>query len=141
MEFVSIIAMALMLIGSFGIILLKKPLDKVIMFSILDAGFVLTVVLFKYLDVAMFAALAFVIWQYLYVETQVFVSRMNTVYGAFAAIPLFLIWINVSWTIILYGAEISHAYQYENSYTSSDNYQELEMEVIKKINRDERCEN
>ena len=58
MEFVSIIAMALMLIGSFGIIFLKKPLDKVIMFSILDAGFVLVLVLFKYLDVALFAALA-----------------------------------------------------------------------------------
>ena len=57
MEFVSIIAIALMLIGSFGIILLKKPLDKVIMFSILDAGFVLALVLFKYLDVALFAAL------------------------------------------------------------------------------------
>lgn len=59
MEFlVSIIAMALMLIGSFGIIFLKKPLDKVIMFSILDTGFVLVIALFKYLDVAMFAALA-----------------------------------------------------------------------------------
>ena len=58
MEFVSIIAIALMLIGAFGIIFLKKPLDKVIMFSILDAGFVLAIVLFKYLDVAMFAALA-----------------------------------------------------------------------------------
>ena len=58
MEFVSIIAMALMVIGSFGIIFLKKPLDKVIMFTILDAGFVLTVVLFKYLDVALFSALA-----------------------------------------------------------------------------------
>ena len=58
MEFVSFIAIALMLIGAFGIILLKKPLDKVIMFSILDAGFVLAIVLFKYLDVAMFAALA-----------------------------------------------------------------------------------
>ena len=58
MEFVSIIAIALMLIGAFGIIFLRKPLDKVIMFSILDAGFVLAVVLFKYLDVAMFAALA-----------------------------------------------------------------------------------
>ena len=46
-----------MIIGAFGIIFLKKPLDKVIMFSILDAGFVLVVVLFKYLDVAMFAAL------------------------------------------------------------------------------------
>ena len=56
--FVSIIAIALMLIGAFGIIFMKKPLDKVIMFSILDAGFVLVIVLFKYLDFAMFAALA-----------------------------------------------------------------------------------
>lgn len=56
--FVSIVAIALMIIGAFGIIFLKKPLDKVIMFSILDAGFVLVIVLFKYLDVAMFAALA-----------------------------------------------------------------------------------
>ncbi len=58
MEFVSFIALALMLIGAAGIILLKKPLDKVIMFSILDAGFLLTVVLFKYLDVALFVALS-----------------------------------------------------------------------------------
>ena len=35
--FVSIIAIALMVIGAFGIIFLKKPLDKVIMFTILDA--------------------------------------------------------------------------------------------------------
>ncbi len=46
-----------MVIGAFGIIFLKKPMDKVIMFTILDAGFILAVVLFKYLDVAMFAAL------------------------------------------------------------------------------------
>ena len=59
MEFVvSIIAIALMLIGAFGVILLKKPLDKVIMFSIMDAGFLLVVVLFSYLDVAMFVALS-----------------------------------------------------------------------------------
>ena len=56
--FVSVIAIALMVIGAFGIIFLKKPLDKIIMFDILDAGFVLVVVLFKYLDVALFAALA-----------------------------------------------------------------------------------
>ena len=58
MEIISIISIALMVIGAFGIIFLKKPLDKVIMFSILDAGFVLAIVAFKYLDVAMFAALA-----------------------------------------------------------------------------------
>lgn len=83
---------------------------------------------------SLIAALAFVLWQYMYVETQVFVSRMNTVYGAFAAIPLFLVWMNVSWTIILIGAEISHAYQYESSYVSEDNYSELEQEVMKKTN-------
>ena len=55
--FVLIIAIALMLIGALGVIFLKKPLDKVIMFSIMDLGFVLVIVLFKYLDVAMFAAL------------------------------------------------------------------------------------
>lgn len=59
MEFVvSLIAIALMLIGAFGVIFLKKPLDKVIMFSIMDAGFLLVVVLFKYLDVVMFVALS-----------------------------------------------------------------------------------
>ena len=87
---------------------------------------------------AFFAALisagVFVVWQYLYMETQLLVSRLNTVYGAFAAIPLFLMWMNVSWTIILVGAEISHAYQYEELYTSDDDFDRLEKEVIEKIN-------
>lgn len=82
---------------------------------------------------ALIAAAAFVLWEYLYMETQLFVSNLNSVYGAFAAIPLFLVWMNVSWTIILYGAEISHAYQYESSYTSDDDFHKLEKEVIEKI--------
>ena len=49
---------------------------------------------------------------------QILVSRINAVYGAFAAVPLFLIWMNVSWIIILIGAEISHAYQYAESPAS-----------------------
>ena len=63
-------------------------------------------------NAAVIAAAAFVIMQYLYMETQILVSRINAVYGAFAAVPLFLIWMNVSWVIILIGAEISHAFQY-----------------------------
>lgn len=58
MDFVSLLAIILMIIGALGIIFVKKPLDKVIMFSILDAGLLLAVVLFKYLDVALFIALA-----------------------------------------------------------------------------------
>lgn len=53
-EWISII---LMIIGSFGIILLVKPIDKLIMFSILEAGFILAVVAFKYLDVALVISL------------------------------------------------------------------------------------
>ncbi len=63
-------------------------------------------------NAAMISAAAFVIMQYLYMETQILVSRLNAVYGAFAAVPLFLIWMNVSWVIILVGAEVSHAFQY-----------------------------
>ncbi len=49
---ITTISIALMIIGSLGMILVKKPLDKVILFSIVDAGFLLAVVTFKYLDVA-----------------------------------------------------------------------------------------
>ena len=49
--------------------------------------------------------------QYLYLETQVMVAKTSAVYGALAAIPLFMIWLNLGWTIILYGAELSYAFQ------------------------------
>lgn len=83
---------------------------------------------------ALISAGAFVGLQYLYMETQLLVSRLNSVYGAFAAIPLFLTWMNMSWTIILTGAEISHAYQYVEQFTSDDDYKKLEKEVIEKMN-------
>jgi membrane protein len=56
-------------------------------------------------------AFAFVIVQFLYTGTQLMVTRLNAVYGAFAAFPLFLVWLNVSWTIVLIGAEIAHAFE------------------------------
>ncbi len=58
----------------------------------------------------------FVIFQYLYLETQVFVARLNTVYGVLAAIPLFLIWLNFSWQIIIYGAELTYSFQNIKNY-------------------------
>lgn len=79
MEFlVSIIAMVLMVIGAFGVIFLKKPLDKVIMFDIMDAGFVLVLVLFKYLDVALFAALAGPISTLVFILSIVKIKEIRT---------------------------------------------------------------
>ncbi len=62
------------------------------------------------------SALVFVLYQNLYLEAQILVTRFNAVYGAIAAIPLFLIWINWSWQIIIYGAELTYGFQNVDSY-------------------------
>ena len=72
------------------------------------------------LRAAAFSGVAFTIMQYLYLETQVFVTRLNGIYGAFAAVPLFMVWINIGWFIILIGAELSYAYQHVDSYNIED---------------------
>ena len=69
---------------------------------------------------AIVASVVFVIFQYLYLETQVFVARLNSVYGVLAAIPLFLIWLNFSWQIIIYGAELTYGYENVDSYHISE---------------------
>jgi membrane protein len=66
------------------------------------------------------AAIAFTTVQYMYLETQVFVTRLSTVYGAFAAVPLFMVWINIGWYIILIGAELSFAFQHVDSYNTEE---------------------
>lgn len=65
---------------------------------------------------ALLTAVIFAMFQYLYLETQVFVARLNTVYGVIAAIPLFLIWLNFSWQIIIYGAELTYSFQNVDNY-------------------------
>lgn len=44
--------------------------------------------------------------QWGYVHFQIGISRMSSVYGSFAALPLFLVWMQLSWYIILAGAEL-----------------------------------
>lgn len=60
---------------------------------------------------ALVSGLVFTGVQYLYLETQVMVAKQSAIYGVLAALPLFMIWLNLGWTIILYGAELSYAFQ------------------------------
>ena len=60
---------------------------------------------------ALWAGLAFTVFQYLYLETQVLVTNINAVYGAVAALPLFMMWLRFGWLIILYGAQFSYSFQ------------------------------
>lgn len=65
---------------------------------------------------AAIAGFVFVLFQYLYLQTQLFMTRLNGVYGAMAAIPLFLIWMNYSWQIIIYGEQLSYGLQNIDTY-------------------------
>lgn len=66
------------------------------------------------------SAIAFTCVQFMYLETQLLVTRLNGVYGTFAAVPLFMIWLNISWNIILMGAELSYAFQHVDTYNLDD---------------------
>ncbi len=57
------------------------------------------------------AGSVYVIVQLIYVKFQVGVASYNAIYGSFAALPLFLAWLQLSWLIVLAGAEISCIHQ------------------------------
>lgn len=57
------------------------------------------------------AGTAFQVTQWAYIYFQIGVSNYNAIYGSFAAIPLFIIWLQVSWLIVLIGAKMSYATQ------------------------------
>ena len=61
--------------------------------------------------------------QWLYIDLQFGISKLSAIYGSFAAIPLFIIWVQSSWIILLLGAELTFANQNVSRY-------EVESEVM-----------
>lgn len=60
---------------------------------------------------ALITSIAFQVFQYLYISGQIWVSQYNAIYGSFAALPLLLLWLQVSWLITLFGAELCYSSQ------------------------------
>ncbi len=56
--------------------------------------------------------------QMIYINFQVGAASYGAIYGSFAALPLFLVWLNVSWLILLAGAQV--CYQLENDAVTAD---------------------
>lgn len=65
------------------------------------------------------ASLALELLQYFYVHSQVWVSNYNAIYGSFAAVPLFMLWLQFTWTIILIGAELSYTEQNVEEFSAN----------------------
>ncbi|MCR4852549.1 MAG: YihY/virulence factor BrkB family protein [Prevotella sp.] len=49
--------------------------------------------------------------QFVYIHSQIWVTSYNAIYGSFAALPLFMLWLQISWTICLFGAELTYTNQ------------------------------
>lgn len=71
---------------------------------------------FKYAAIAgTLAAIAFEILQLLFLNGQIYVSKYNAIYGSFAFLPLMLVWLQLSWLVLLTGCMI--AYSMQNVFT------------------------
>ena len=58
-----------------------------------------------------FSGILFQIFQYFYISGQMYISKYNAIYGSFAALPLLLLWLQMSWFICLFGVALSFSYQ------------------------------
>lgn len=72
---------------------------------------------------ALVAAILFELLEWAYVSFQIGVSQYGAIYGSFAALPLFLIWVQYSWFIVMFGAELTFANQNVDHY-------ELENDIV-----------
>lgn len=80
-----------------------------IMFTCLYLYMPNTKVQFKYAFISgIIAGTAYQIFQMIYINSQIFISNYNAIYGSFAALPMLLIWLQMSWTICLVGVEITY---------------------------------
>jgi membrane protein len=87
---------------AFSFIFISMPNTKVRLMSGLIAGII--------------AGSLFQFIQWAYVNFQVQITTRYAIYGSFAALPLFLLWLQTSWLIVLFGAEVSFAHQNVETY-------------------------
>ncbi|MBK9283923.1 MAG: YihY/virulence factor BrkB family protein [Sphingobacteriaceae bacterium] len=97
--------------GVFTFIYMALPNTKV-KFKSAFAAAVLATVLFELLG-----------WGY--VKFQIGASRLSAIYGGFAALPLFLIWIQYTWYIVLFGAQLAFANQNAEKYELAEDINNL----------------
>ncbi|MBR1557358.1 MAG: YihY/virulence factor BrkB family protein [Prevotella sp.] len=62
------------------------------------------------------AGVAMQLLQTVYIHSQIWVTGYNAIYGSFAALPLFMLWVQISWTICLFGAQLTYTNQNLNRF-------------------------
>lgn len=108
------------LLGEFSKFLLKDALPYIIS-GLIFTGFYIfmpsTKVKFKYAIIPGFiVGCLFQILLNFYLDGQLALSSYNQIYGGFAALPLFLFWLNITWAIILFGSELTYVSQNNDNF-------------------------
>ncbi len=71
--------------------------------------------------------------QMVYINFQFLLSKYNAIYGSFAALPLFLIWLQASWLIVLFGAEIAFAHQNNETFEFEQVTRQISFSLKKRL--------
>ena len=70
--------------------------------------------------------------QWAYLSLQIGVSSYNAIYGSFAALPLFVVWLQIGWMIVLFGCEVAFFLQNYEIYRNNNRYSDLSF-FLKKV--------
>ncbi|CAG7855939.1 hypothetical protein MCAMS1_00257 [biofilm metagenome] len=109
----------LLMIGLFSFTFIFMPNHKIHWRAGIMAGIV-TGILYDFL-------------QWAYLTLQIGVSNYNAIYGSFAAIPLFVIWLQVGWMIVLFGCEIAFYLQNYDIYRNNNRFSKISFALQKTI--------
>ncbi|MCF6249854.1 MAG: YihY/virulence factor BrkB family protein [Methylococcaceae bacterium] len=71
--------------------------------------------------------------QWAYLTLQIGASSYNAIYGSFAALPLFLVWLQLGWVVVLFGCEISFFVHNFESYRHNEKFSNLSFSLKKNI--------
>lgn len=69
--------------------------------------------------------IAFQLFQVIYINSQIWISNYNAIYGSFAILPFFMLWMQVSWSICLIGAEVSYMNQNREEFLAAESSEAL----------------
>ncbi|MEI7993964.1 MAG: YihY/virulence factor BrkB family protein [Methylococcaceae bacterium] len=68
-----------------------------------------------------------------YLSLQIGVSSYNAIYGSFAALPLFVVWLQMGWMIVLFGCEVAFFLQNYEIYRNNNRFSDLSFSLKKVI--------
>ena len=77
--------------------------------------------------------IAFTVLQLLFVNGQIYVSKYNAIYGSFAFLPLLLIWLQLSWLILLFGCMLCYSAQNVLDFNYTDTHENISTQYFRTV--------